>query len=141
MKELKIEAPKGFEVDKENSTFERIVFKEISSPVDVIFNYHSITKEEFNKAHEKCSDFVKAVAFEEMIVSFYNKGEVVDTNNSNQIKYYLWFYTGDKFRLYCCNDYYYGNSYVPARLCFLREKDALEAAKVYLEQYKNSRNK
>ena len=27
MKELKIEAPQGYEVDKENSTFERIVFK------------------------------------------------------------------------------------------------------------------
>lgn len=140
MKELKIEAPKGFEVDKENSTFERIIFKEVSSPVNVIFNYHNITEEEFNKNHEKCSDFVKAIAFEEMIVNFYNKGEVVDTNNSNQRKYYLWFYTGDKFRLcYCdyCNRY----SVVPSRLCFLREKDALEAAKLYLEQYRNSRNK
>ena len=27
MKELKIEAPQGYEIDKENSTFERIVFK------------------------------------------------------------------------------------------------------------------
>ena len=27
MKELKIEAPQGYEIDKENSTFERIIFK------------------------------------------------------------------------------------------------------------------
>lgn len=27
MKELKIEVPKGYEIDKENSTFERIIFK------------------------------------------------------------------------------------------------------------------
>ena len=30
-KELKIVAPKGYEIDKENSTFEKIVFKEIDT--------------------------------------------------------------------------------------------------------------
>lgn len=139
MNELKIEVPKGFEVDKENSTFERIIFKEVSSPVNVVFNYHNLTEEEFNKNHEKCSDFVKAIAFEEMIVNFYNKGETVDVDDPNQRKYYLWFYLGKNFRLIGCN-YYTGTSSVPARLLFLREKDALEASKVYLEQYKKSRN-
>lgn len=29
MKELKIEIPKGYEIDKEQSTFEKIIFKKI----------------------------------------------------------------------------------------------------------------
>ena len=29
--ELKIEVPKGYEIDKEKSTFEKIVFKEIDN--------------------------------------------------------------------------------------------------------------
>lgn len=32
-KELKIEAPKGYEIDKENSTFERIIFKPIKKDI------------------------------------------------------------------------------------------------------------
>lgn len=32
-KELKIEIPKGYEIDKENSTFERIVFKPIKKDI------------------------------------------------------------------------------------------------------------
>ena len=30
-KELKIQAPKGYEIDKERSTFERIIFKPIKN--------------------------------------------------------------------------------------------------------------
>lgn len=32
-KELKIQAPKGYEIDKENSTFERIIFKPIKKDI------------------------------------------------------------------------------------------------------------
>ena len=31
-KELKIEVPKGYEIDKEKSTFEKIVFKKVEDP-------------------------------------------------------------------------------------------------------------
>jgi hypothetical protein len=140
MKEFKIVIPEGLEIDKENSTFEKIIFKEIDSPMNKVFKYHNITEEKFNEDHKNCSEFVKAIAIEELIVSFYNKGEVVDVNNSNQSKYYLWFYIGDDFRLYGCVDYV-SDSDVPARLLFIRREDALEASKIYLEQYRNSRNK
>ena len=44
-KELKIEAPEGYEVDKENSTFERIKFKPIKKDI----TYRDVCKNLFNK--------------------------------------------------------------------------------------------
>ena len=44
-KELKIQAPEGYEIDKENSTFERIKFKPIKKDItyrDVCKNLYSI---------------------------------------------------------------------------------------------------
>lgn len=41
MKELKIEVPKGFEIDKEKSTFEKIVFKEIENKLPMSVEYLS----------------------------------------------------------------------------------------------------
>lgn len=109
------------------------------NPIDKIFKYNNTTEEQFNKDYEKTSEFAKAIEIEAMIVNYYNKGERVDVNNSNQNKYYPWFYLGDEFRLgYVGSDDSISN--VPARLCFLREKDGKEAVKIYLEQYRNSRN-
>lgn len=110
------------------------------NPMDKIFRFHSTTEEEFNNNHSKVSDFTKAIAIEEMIVNFYNKGVIVDFDNYNQKKYYAWFYLGKNFRLYLCYSYRSYSS-VPARLCFLREEDLREATEIYLEQYRNSRNK
>ena len=44
-KELKIQAPEGYEVDKENSTFERIKFKPIKKDI----TYRDVCKNLFNK--------------------------------------------------------------------------------------------
>lgn len=44
-KELKIEAPEGYEVDKENSTFERIKFKPIKKDI----TYRDVCKNLFNR--------------------------------------------------------------------------------------------
>jgi hypothetical protein len=47
MKELKIEVPQGYEIDKENSTFEKIVFKKVEEELtyekiaDKLFQYES----------------------------------------------------------------------------------------------------
>lgn len=43
MKEIKIETPKGYEIDKENSTFEHIVFKEVKKQL----TYEDIAKKLF----------------------------------------------------------------------------------------------
>lgn len=44
MKEVKIEIPEGYEIDKDNSTFERIVFKEIKK----VLTYNDVARELFS---------------------------------------------------------------------------------------------
>ena len=63
--ELKIEIPKGFEIDKEKSTFEKIIFKEVKTDLQELLNYHNLTEEDFNNL----SGFEK----ECKVVAFYNK--------------------------------------------------------------------
>lgn len=43
-KEVKIQAPKGYEIDKENSTFEKIVFKKIDNRPKTWEEYCKLTK-------------------------------------------------------------------------------------------------
>ena len=56
-KELKIEVPKGYEIDKEKSTFEKIVFKKVEDP----FSKLPKTWEEYCK-HTKgsCSNYANS---------------------------------------------------------------------------------
>ena len=137
MKTFKIEIPKGYEIDKVNSTFENIVFKEISSPMDEVFTYHNTTEKEFEELYKNVSLFSKYQEKERMIVNFYNKGIKVDFTNANQKKYYPYFYL-DVFRLSDSVSYYV-TSLVPASLCFLRKEDLEEAVEKFLPEYKQSR--
>lgn len=137
MKTLNIEVPKGFEIDKENSTFEKIVFKEISSPMEKVFKFHNTTEKEFNDLYKNLPRHVKAFEKECMVVAFYNKGWIPDFTNKNQSKWYPLFYLAE-FRLNFC-DYYYLNSSVPARLLWKNEKDLKEAVEIYKDVFKESR--
>ena len=47
-KELKIKVPKGYEIDKENSTFERIIFKPINKDIIYKEEYFEFTQKEFH---------------------------------------------------------------------------------------------
>ena len=112
----------------------------LNSPMDVIYAYHNTTEKEFEKAYKGVSLFSKYQEIEGMIVDYYNKGEKVDFNNSNQTKYMPYFdMRDDTFSCNYCN-YWNSRSNSSARLCFLRRDDMLEAVEVYLEQYRNSRN-
>lgn len=137
MKEFKIEVPKGFEIDKEKSTFEKIVFKETGSPMDKVFKFHNTTEKEFNELYKNLPKHVKAFEKECMLVAFYNKGWIPDFTNSNQRKYYAWFYL-DVFRLSVCNRYI-SISTVPARLLWKNEQDLREAIEIYKDVFKESR--
>ena len=56
-KELKIEVPKGYEIDKEKSTFEKIVFKKVEDP----FSKLPKTWEEYCKLTKgSCSNYTNA---------------------------------------------------------------------------------
>lgn len=139
MKEIKITVPEGFEIDKENSTFEKIIFKETVSLLEKVFIFNKTTEKDFNENHKNCSEFTKDIAIEEMIVNFYNKGEIIDVNNTKQIKWYLWFYLGKDFRLgSCCNCN--SCSFVPARLCHKSREIALYSAKQFIHIWKDAFN-
>ena len=65
-KELKIEAPKGYEIDKENSTFERILFKPIKKDItygDVCNNIFNIRNEDTGYYIGNNGDIIKASGF------------------------------------------------------------------------------
>lgn len=65
-KELKIEAPKGYEIDKENSTFERIRFKPIKKYItyeDVCNNIFNIRNEDTGYYMGNNGDIRKASGF------------------------------------------------------------------------------
>jgi len=127
--ELKIEIPKGFEIDKEKSTFEKIVFKEVKTDLQELLNYHNLTEEDFNNL----SGFEK----ECKVVAFYNRGWKPNWKDSNERKWYPYFYM-DNFRLIHVV-YHFSSSSVSSRLCFKNEKDAREAVEKYFEIFKQSR--
>lgn len=135
--EFKIEVPKGFEIDQEKSTFERIVFKETSDKFSKVLTYHNTTEKEFDKLYENIPFHVKAYEKEAMLAAFYNKGWVPNWKDSNERKHYAWFYM-DGFRLrsvYC----YDSNSSCSARLLWKNEKDLREAIELYPNVFKESR--
>lgn len=109
------------------------------SPMDEVYAYHNTTEKEFEEQYKNVSEFAKHQEIERMIVNFYNKGVVPDINNHLQYKWFIWWYLGDNFRLDGVH-YRLSSSNVSARLCFLRQKDALEASEKFFEQFKNSRN-
>lgn len=138
-KEINIQIPEGFEIDKENSTFEKIVFKEVKNELHEIYSFNNTTEEEFNKKWDGFEDHEKYGALEKLIVNYYNKGEKPNWKNSNQYKYYPYFIMDeDNFRY---GDYSYWNasSDTSARHAYLRKDDMLEATKLFLEIYKKSR--
>lgn len=139
MKEFKIEIPKGFEIDEEKSTFQKIIFKESKNNLDKIFKFNNTTEKDFNKKWEGFEDHEKYGALEKMIVNYYNKGEKPNWKDSNQYKYYPWFIMDeDTFR---CNYYFcwYSRSSASSRLAYLRKEDMLEAVELYIDVYKKSR--
>jgi hypothetical protein len=135
--EFKIEVPKGFEIDKENSTFEKIVFKEVNSAMDRIYKYHNTTEKEFDELYKNIPNHVKAYEKECMVVAYYNKDWKPDFNNSSEKKWYPWFYIED-FRLDFCGSYVTA-SVVPARLLFKNENDLKEAVELHKDVFKESR--
>ncbi len=137
--EFKIEVPKGFEIDEEKSTFQKIVFKESKNSLDKIFKFNNTTEKDFNKKWENFEDHEKYGALEKMIVNYYNKGEKPNWENSNQYKYYPWFVMCEDNLRYCHFVTWSTNSDSSSRLAYLRKEDMLEAVELYIDIYKKSR--
>jgi len=109
------------------------------NPMDEVYTYHNTTEGAFEELYKNVSEFAKFQEVERMIVNFYNKGVKCDWDNTNQRKYYPYFYLGKNFAYDDCINYH-AFSGVSTRLCFLRAEDLKEAVVKFKEQYKNSRN-
>ena len=67
-KELKIEVPQGYEIDRENSTFENIVFKRKGLPKSwenliKIDGYYVSSQSDIKYCYENCADSINRNVF------------------------------------------------------------------------------
>ena len=138
-KEINIQIPDGFEIDKENSTFEKIVFKEVENKLNKIYSFNKTTEEEFNKKWNGFEDHEKYGALEKLIVNYYNKEEKLNWKNSSQYKYYPYFIMDEDNFHYDCYYCWFTYCSASARLAYIRKDDMLEAVELYLDVYKKSR--
>lgn len=117
MKELKIAIPEGYEIDKENSTFEKIVFKkkinELPNTWEEFCEMHEVTKNQhfinFSSAIHQCTNRKRILVVDknvcpskksaeahlamiqlEQLRNVYRRGWVPDWNDHDELKYYIY---------------------------------------------------
>ena len=146
METLKIEIPKGYEVQSFNEKTGEIKFrkkpKEVTERIkdfkDVL-DEHGLTIGEFTKSCLGLSDDEIAYRKIKLIAESLNEGWEPDWGDSNQYKYYPWFDMGSSsgsgfaFDVY---DYWCSDSYCGSRLCFKTSKLARYAGEQFTDIYK-----
>lgn len=91
-KELKVLVPNGYEIDKENSTFECIKFKKKSiSFVDIIDKYENERSYPIKLLATSNNHMKKIIAINSLLLvaKYLNKGWVPNFNNSKEPKYFM----------------------------------------------------
>lgn len=140
-KELKIQAPEGYEIDKENSTFECIKFKSIRNDI----TYKDICKKLFGKGYyyfgdrgeireivefddKTCADRNNAAYIKQLdkvlaLNQLLNIAEYYNTINSNKNGEYfhIVFHPSINYTIYCRKEYFLMYGLVPF---FNRKEDA-----------------
>lgn len=146
METLKIEIPKGFEIEKFDTTTGVVSFKE--KPKDIkeriktfsdVLNYHGIHEDDFEEGNEELEADEIAYRQVKLIVKALNEGWLPDWTNSGQSKYFPWFNMGSSSGSgFSCNVYddWYTYSHVGSRLCFKTRELAEYAGKQFKEIYK-----
>lgn len=128
---LKINIPQGFEVDNFDIKTGEITFKEVIKDIteriktfDDVLSYLTEIDEEVIEYRKLINANITSRAlYFQMSVCFVkalNEKFILDWANSNEYKYYIWWYL-DTFRLSCVNGYC-GSSNVPSALCFKNKK-------------------
>lgn len=145
MESVKIEAPAGYEIDKEKSTFENIVFKEVKKSVlERIKTFSDVCKElgvsedVFNPVEGIEDESDAAMRKIKAIAKVLNEGWYPDFENSRESKCMPWF---EKFRggpalfcVYVCNS----ATQVPAHTIFKSKGLAQHAANQFMDIYKTA---
>ena len=125
--EIRIQAPEGMEIDRENSTFECIKFK----PKEI--TYADIQK----KLDYTCSVYTtpthkqKCITFRKLleVADYLNSDWKPNWNNYNQCKYYISY--SNKTRTFFIQNCWYVNSNI---VCFSSKENALKAIKIIGEE-------
>lgn len=149
MKSLKIEIPKGYEVDNFDQSTGEIKFKK-RKPKNIreqlqdfndVLEYHGLTEEQFNDNNKGLTPDEVGYRKEKLIVAAYNEGKKPDWNDGTPKRYPLFDLSSSGFRSYVY-DGWHSYSDVGSRLCFVGP-DALEnlrdAVDKFLDEYKESR--
>ena len=146
MKTLQINVPKGYEIDKEKSTFENIIFKEVLKDicsriqgVKDIFTLNNTTEKEFNIKWKGFEEFEKAIAFEILVVAAYNEGKTPNWQ-SNELKATIYKNQKNNTLDYLSWNY---NTDSSARLFFVGEdavKNAQDAISKFSAQLYNAKS-
>jgi hypothetical protein len=147
METLKIEIPKGYEIEKFDTTTGVVSFKEkpknikerIKDFSDVL-EVLGIDADDFEEVNEGLEEDEIAYRQIKLIVKALNEGWNPDWSNSNETKYFPWFRMGSSsgsgFSYGGC-DHWVTLSYVGSRLCFKSRDLAEYAGKQFTEIYKN----
>lgn len=144
METLKIQIPKGYEVESFDKNSGEIKFKERPKSVleriksvDDLLAENGLTKAQFDKRCESLSDDEKAFRILKMLAVTLNEGWTPDWSDSNQYKYYPWFEMGGSsgFRFDGSVRWVSGSD-VGSRLCFKTRELAEHAGNNFTEVYK-----
>jgi hypothetical protein len=90
-----------------------------SNPMEKVYKYHNTTEADFEKTYKNIPLHLKYLQKEVMIVAYKNQGWKPNINNSNQRKYYPWFYTSP----FCFGDSYCHGSNSDVASCFLLQDE------------------
>ena len=142
MKEVKIEIPQGYGVDKENSTFEKIVFKkvkEVNSLEDAIayLGEEDSTVRQLrllNSLHRVSDKIVSEIEIE-VVSKALNQNWTPNWKDSNEAKWLIW-WDMEKDCFGYVYDYYRG-TVTSSRLCFKSKELALKAVEILSKQLSN----
>lgn len=89
-KEIKINIPEGYEIDKENSTFECIKFKKKTlSLVEILREYKGDINVQFNKISPEMSDRLESFFKLRAVADYLNDGWKPDWNDIDQAKFII----------------------------------------------------
>lgn len=125
---IRIQAPEGMEIDKENSTFECIKFKPKRITYDDIQNKimpYTDTVFTTPRHHQKCDTFRKLLE----VADYLNGDWKPDWDNQSQVKYLIQY---DHIRKQFKIDFYSHTSINP--ICFSSRENAQKAVEIIGEE-------
>ena len=145
-KETTISCPEGYEIDKQNSTFEKIVFKKVAGEINSVQDAIEILGESDStvkqlrllQSLEGVSDkFISEMEIE-VVAKSLNEGWKPNWKDLNECKYFIWWaMEGNYFNSV---NYCYRVAETSSRLCFKSRTLAEKASEILEKQFMNYYN-